>query len=323
MNPSAQKADALRLLRCQVGSESYFLELSRVASIHRTDHLTALPDPGGDPGEAADDPWVGSVALPAGDVPVQDLARRFGAASSRAAGEHGHVIVLATQPWAWGLQVDRLANVPPVEPRCVHPVPVALRAPDTAWARRVVLFEGEAVPLLDPDAMGPEAPPGADTAPPRDAAPEGFDWEQGQGDRLIVFGVADGRAAGERPVRLGLRISQVVEVLEEPAVHRLPGAEPHVLGVAPWRDRVLPVLDLARRLGHEAPPDPDERARVLVTWTGRVLAGLRIRPDVQVVSLPVAHQPSTRELGPAGEFARGVVEILSATLMLLDLDRVV
>lgn len=50
----------------------------------------------------------------------------------------------------------------------------------------------------------------------------------------------------------GLEIGLVLEVLENMEVSQLPGAEPPIGGLAPWRGEVIPVLDVRRLLGLHA-----------------------------------------------------------------------
>ncbi len=79
-------------------------------------------------------------------------------------------------------------------------------------------------------------------------------------------------------VRLGLGrfavyLSSVAEVGRAPHVTRVPGLPSWLAGVANWRGRILPVLDLRPLLGAEAVP-LDSRGRLLVLTDGGHLVGM-------------------------------------------------
>lgn len=73
--------------------------------------------------------------------------------------------------------------------------------------------------------------------------------------------------------RYAVAMADVAEVATVPAVTRVPGAPPWLLGVANWRGRMLPVLDLRPLLGAAVVPLPSS-ARVVVVGRGDLAAGL-------------------------------------------------
>jgi chemotaxis signal transduction protein len=101
---------------------------------------------------------------------------------------------------------------------------------------------------------------------------------------------APGRTAGADPtaaggavadsdaivVRLGsgrfaVALSSVAEVGNVPPVTRVPGVPHWLAGVANWRGRILPALDLRSLLGADTSPfGPRARLVVLVTYTATV-----------------------------------------------------
>lgn len=85
-------------------------------------------------------------------------------------------------------------------------------------------------------------------------------------------------AAGAVVVRLGSSrfaadLDSVSEVGKVPAVTRVPGSPPWLAGIANWRGRLLPVLDLRSTLGGEGLP-LTSRARLLVLSLDGMSAGL-------------------------------------------------
>lgn len=73
--------------------------------------------------------------------------------------------------------------------------------------------------------------------------------------------------------RFAVDLDGVAEVGRVPAVTRVPGAPSWLSGVANWRGRLLPVLDLRRLLGAEAGP-MGASARLVVLTSEGVSAGI-------------------------------------------------
>jgi purine-binding chemotaxis protein CheW len=92
------------------------------------------------------------------------------------------------------------------------------------------------------------------------------------------LGQAGGAPAAAVLVRLGasryaVAMSDVAEVAPVPPVTRVPGAPSWLQGVANWRGRMLPVVDLRPLLGAEVVPLATS-ARVLVVGADDLLVGL-------------------------------------------------
>jgi len=94
------------------------------------------------------------------------------------------------------------------------------------------------------------ADPGDDAAPESDA---------------VIVRLGAGRFAAD--------LTGVAEVGRLPALTRVPGVPVWLAGVANWRGRLLPVLDLRPLLGADADP-PGPRARLVVLTDDGVSAGI-------------------------------------------------
>ena len=104
----------------------------------------------------------------------------------------------------------------------------------------------------------------AATAPERDSA-----GETGGEDRqmLVSFDVAGQEYA--------LALEAVQEILETPAaLAAMPASEALVLGVAPFRDTLLPLLSLRGLLGFTHRAERADREKIVVTRVGGALVGL-------------------------------------------------
>jgi purine-binding chemotaxis protein CheW len=75
--------------------------------------------------------------------------------------------------------------------------------------------------------------------------------------------------------RFAVELSSVAEVGRAPGITRVPGLPKWLAGVANWRGRILPVLDLRDLLGAEADV-LDDRARLLVLAEGAIVVGMLV-----------------------------------------------
>ncbi len=75
--------------------------------------------------------------------------------------------------------------------------------------------------------------------------------------------------------RYALDLSGVAEVVTAPRVTRVPGLPRWLSGVANWRGRILPVLDLRPLLAEEQSPLPSS-ARLVILSAENVDAGLLV-----------------------------------------------
>jgi len=73
--------------------------------------------------------------------------------------------------------------------------------------------------------------------------------------------------------RFAVDLAEVGEVGRVLAITRIPGSPSWLAGVANWRGRLLPVLDLRPLLGADATP-LDARARLVVVTADGIIAGL-------------------------------------------------
>jgi purine-binding chemotaxis protein CheW len=176
----------------------------------------------------------------------------------------------------------------------------------------------------------------ADEPAPVAAAPdwaaEGADRLFSLADRLTRRGAAVASAAPEKPETwvtfevagevYGLPVLSVEEVLRVTVITRLPYAPAPMRGITQLRGRVLPVVDLAVRLG--APPvETGPRSRiVVVTARGRTL-GLLVDAARQVVKLlPSAMEaPPPEIVSDQSDFIVAVVRHPESLIILLDVER--
>ena len=104
---------------------------------------------------------------------------------------------------------------------------------------------------------------------------------------------------------------------------QLPRAPGFVRGVINLRGIVLPVIDLAERLGFQ-PAEPTPRHVIIVAQTGRQIVGLLVDAVSDIIALPSDKVQQTPDVGSeaARSFVVGVMAIDDRMISLIALDSV-
>jgi purine-binding chemotaxis protein CheW len=130
---------------------------------------------------------------------------------------------------------------------------------------------------------------------------------------LIVFSLGDAEYA--------LPVQQIVEALRMVAITPMPESPESIAGVINLRGRVIPILDLRRRLG--LPPCPFElRNPILVAADNRRFVGLVVDEVVQMLTLPTNAIDGPEALGKARQSVSSVARTGDRLIMILDLGSV-
>ncbi len=117
-------------------------------------------------------------------------------------------------------------------------------------------------------------------------------------------------------------ILSVQEIIRMVDITRVPKAPPFVEGVINLRGRIIPVLDLRRRLGIAEGERTAQSRIVVVTVRGRVV-GLVVDSVSEVLRIPKSAMEPAPSLGSSigAEFIQGVGRLDDRLLTLLDLKR--
>lgn len=309
------ESSILRVVRCGIGKQTFALELDQVRGIQRADRLRAEEDSG--------TPLVGWLPHRGEEIPVYRLGELLGCEGGTATPDYEHILVVDVGGAIWGLLVDHVSQVTHIDSDHVQTLPQSVADPLSACFHGAVEYDGTIHLLLAPERLNPDLPPMPLPARFHAKTPKGLaPIRADAAGRLVLFGLHDA-VEGERPILCGLPISQVAEILEPPPLVPVPGAPEFALGVTLWRSVVVPVIDLAVRLGLP-PVEVDSRSRLLVLRWGddHQLIGVMVRPHMRVLRLPIAHEASHRELSLEPGTAHPPVELKYETLMMPILERV-
>ncbi|HXT07809.1 MAG TPA: chemotaxis protein CheW [Roseiarcus sp.] len=103
----------------------------------------------------------------------------------------------------------------------------------------------------------------------------------------------------------------------------LPRAPGYVRGVINLRGVVLPIIDLADRLGFE-PTEPTQRHVIIVAQTGKHVVGLLVDAVSDIIAMPADKVQPTPDVGSeaARAFVLGVMAIEDRMISLIALESV-
>ncbi|HEV7669278.1 MAG TPA: chemotaxis protein CheW [Thermoanaerobaculia bacterium] len=312
-----------------LGAERFAVDLDALEGIERTDLLQLSPAEGGVSG------WLLGARE---DVPVWSLARLFGRPEGGAARTERAVLMVpaAGGGGRFGLLVDRVERFE-APPRGVHTLPAPFVPARVAGFCGVVRTADGLLLLLDPQALRPDREGVAERsslgvgqlACPRaeaSSAPTKNLTMSVAGapttGRVLIAELLAHSADGRR-VALALGAAQVREVIGAQAIVPVPGAPDHLPGLVLWRDRPLPVLDLARRLG-----GPDRlsasglaASRFVVASAGVEEVALPVGRDVRFERLPLLARPLRLPPELAVPEVLGGYDLAGSLLLVFDLAR--
>ena len=118
----------------------------------------------------------------------------------------------------------------------------------------------------------------------------------------------------------GLDIMAIREIRAWTPATRLPRVPHYVAGVVNLRGTVLPVIDLAARLGWE-PTEPTPRHAIIVTQTGAKATGLIVDSVSDIVTIPTdsLQPPPVTANDSLITFLEGLAAIDEQMVMVLNL----
>jgi len=238
----------------------------------------------------------------------------------------------------WALLVDDVSRVIQIPADRLVPLPLVVDDPSTDYFKGVILLNGRLTLFLALERLHPDFLPNASGSVREDRSPEPVSAPGARSratsahaarrtrGQALVFHTADPDPA-EHTLAFGLSISQIPEILGSLPLTPVPGAAAFVLGLVNWRGRPVPVIDLGRRLGLGSSLADGRTRLVIARDTGRpgksTWIGFPVRPAIQLLRLPVPHEPSSRSLSIDSTLIRGVVELEGETLVIPDLHTIV
>ena len=118
----------------------------------------------------------------------------------------------------------------------------------------------------------------------------------------------------------GVNVFKVKEVLQRPPLFTLPQLPKAFAGAADVRGRSVPVLDLARAIGHGG--DADEPRYLVVTEFNRSVQGFLVAGVDRIVNIAVEHIQPPPDLGGDCQYLTGMARHQGELIQLIDVESV-
>jgi purine-binding chemotaxis protein CheW len=133
--------------------------------------------------------------------------------------------------------------------------------------------------------------------------------------QLVVFSMAK--------ELYGVGIDSVHEIVKVPDITEVPDAPSYLVGVINLRGRIVPVVDLRKRLRLQA-AERTKASRVLITENSGRLLGLLVDAVSEVLKVrPEAVEPPPDMIASIGvEYIIGVAKVEPRLIILIDLRKV-
>lgn len=117
----------------------------------------------------------------------------------------------------------------------------------------------------------------------------------------------------------GINVFKVQEVIQKPALSRMPTAHPLVCGVADIRGRVIPVIDLARAVG--GAPEAAGAAHVIVTEYNRSMQGFQVRAVDRIIHVDVSAVTPPPDATESG-YLTAITRFNGDLVQIIDVEKV-
>jgi len=189
--------------------------------------------------------------------------------------------------------------------------------------------------LPEPPGGVEDAPPAAPAALPASGLAEDVLPRDARGAHSLSFFAApaqEQRAATEATEHLatffldreeyGVDVRQVQEIRRMSEITSVPRAPEFIRGVINLRGRILPVLDLKRKL-ELGEVEPGRATRIVVVRVKERLLGLLVDGASQVLRVEVSRiePPPEEVIEKGGDYIRGVAKLDDRLIILVDLER--
>lgn len=134
--------------------------------------------------------------------------------------------------------------------------------------------------------------------------------------QLVSFKIAD--------EEFGVNILEVQEIIRMVEITTVPQTLDYVEGVINLRGKVIPVVDLRKRLSMES-READQNTRIVVVDIDHEIMGLIVDSVSEVLRIPAGSIEPAPEIitGLEAEYIKGVVKLDEKLLMSLDLSKIV
>lgn len=122
----------------------------------------------------------------------------------------------------------------------------------------------------------------------------------------------------------GVDITKVQEINRMVEITKVPQAPNYVEGVINLRGKVIPIIDLRKRMGMEL-KENDKNTRIVVVDIENFVMGMIVDSVSEVLRIPTStiEPPPDIATGTEAEYIQGVAKLEDRLLIFLDLSKVI
>lgn len=126
------------------------------------------------------------------------------------------------------------------------------------------------------------------------------------------------------PETYGLPIAVVREIIRVPEITAMPNVHEYIRGVMNLRGRIVPVIDLPKKLGAAVQERNGKNRIVVVELDGRSI-GLVVHSATEVLRIPSSKIEKSHEIFAETQIADGasIAKLNGRLVILVDLDKIV
>lgn len=119
---------------------------------------------------------------------------------------------------------------------------------------------------------------------------------------------------------LGIPIERIEKIIEFEEGKKIPEPLPYMMGVIEYNGKVLPVIDLNKRLyGREIVKNINTKI-IVVNWKAKHV-GLAVEDILGIKSYENEYEAPTKELEISKEYVEGFIKLPEDIIIVLDVDK--
>jgi len=309
-------------LNTKIGDNSFFVNMSWVQSIERTDNLTKQP---------GNNNIIGSLTFERANIDVYSISDLLEIKPEDQDIMTERVVIIRKENMRIGLLVNSVSGIVEIQSDLVFDVPSIANSSLSNLFESIAISDNDLYLSISPDFLSAQKEQlshleddKASDLITKSPAHQNGDATGGAGsNQILIFKILDSNAEMSKYL-FGMSISQVLQILEPQEIIGVPGSLDFVYGLINWRNRPVPVIDLYKRMGLKDSQINDQTRFVVArTLSKGLIICFPVYFDVNVVKLPLPHEKLVLDSEIDMSFTKGTFKVEDYTLVIPDLDKVV
>ncbi len=309
-------------LNTQIGDSNYFVNMSWVQSIERTDNLNRQPGSGN---------IIGALSIERTSIDVFSFSSLLNLEQTEEDVVSERVVVIKKQDIRMGLLVNSVSGIVEVQQDLVFGIPRIADSNVSDYFDNIAISEDQLYLSISPDFIAGRLSDNTIDSEVNETIltqtnkvdQNGTNGRTAGSNQILLFQMLDEVGKLSEYV-FGMSISQILQILEPQKILEIPGSPDFVYGLINWRNRPVPVIDLYKRIGFKNSKITDQTRFVVArTLTGGHIVCFPVYFDVNVKKLPLPHQKLPLESDIDMSLTKGTFKAEDYSLVIPDMDKIV